>query len=239
MTALRACCSLVTVRDPLWWCFHRRQYAMTRTSFPHDEYFLMMVASMDVVTIQTAAFWSGRLSRGVAVQVGHWVSFLVSQSGPFCYWPREIRSAGSNVSICRHSAPFVRRWISATRFATNVWSVYGDRLIQCTMVLSIHKQILSMSTRKTRLTVAANVARSTAPHSSRRGIVCCFNGATLDFATSRLTCERPLLSMVRRYMLAPYAFSLALQNLWSWILVAALMTVFRLKTTLLKNGSSE
>ena len=72
-----------------------------------------------------------------------------------------------------------------------------------------------MSIHNTRFIVVVNVAKSTAPQSSRRGIVWFFNGATLDFATSRLTCVRPLLSMVHRYTFAPYALSLASQNPWS------------------------
>lgn len=165
----------------------------------------------------------------------------VSQLGPFCQlesyrdsvgdWLHEIKSAGfSDVRICCLSAPFVRCWISAIR--KNVCSMCRDLLIQSsTMVLSVHKSVLSIFMRKILLTVVANVAIQVPRRRVRY-----FNGATLDF-TTRLSCGWPFSLMDQKYIFAPYAFACIVK--WSWISFVALMTVFRLKVMLLRSGSFE
>ena len=63
--------------------------------------------------------------------------------------------------------------------------------------------------------------RSNAPLSSSLGMVSDFSGATFDRAVSSRVWICPSESMLRRYTHAPYVLSLASQNPYNSMLIAA------------------
>jgi hypothetical protein len=131
---------------------------------------------------QIVAFCSGISARGVSAQAGQNSSASGNQDGPCDHTvkrkkssgdcPREMRSAGlSVVGTCLHSEAIVFCWISATRFATKVFSVWGDALIQCnTIVESVQYTVRAMLIVNDCRTVVASEARS-APLNSSLGMV--------------------------------------------------------------------
>jgi len=89
----------------------------------------------------------------------------------------------------------------------------GGDLIQCNaMVESLQKIALLYSIPKTSFASQYNRANSNALHSSNRGIVTGFSGATRDLAHSSLTIVFLSLSLERMYRHASYPTLLASQN---------------------------
>ena len=173
---------------------------------------------------QTAFFCSGISPNGVGIQTGQFSCCCLSHSGP-CFQmvgrrnslgvcPREIKSAGlSSVGTCRQSAMLVFVWISTTRFATKVFNVCGEDLIQwSTIVDSVQYTIRETSIVTEFFTTDISEVRSNAPLNSSCGIVRDFSGATFDRAVSNWVSICPSELILRRYIHAPYAFSLASQK---------------------------
>jgi len=73
-----------------------------------------------------------------------------------------------------------------------------------------------------------NLANSVAAHNSSRGMVNCFNGATLDVEHRRSHVVLSSLSVERMYRQAPYARSLLSQNPCNCMLTASGQITFLL-----------
>lgn len=79
---------------------------------------------------------------------------------------------------------------------------------------SVHHVTADISSLVASFTRRANLKLKTAPNNSRRGIVCCCNGATFVLAVTKLTSTIPSHSE-RRYTTAAYARSEASVNVCS------------------------
>ena len=188
--------SVVRWADGFCLCLHRRHQATTLISLVQDEYRWRRGLSLLFVVRQIVFFCSGMSPDGVGIQIGQFSCCCLSHSGP-CFQmfgrrnslgvcPREIKSAGlSSVDTCRQSAMLVFVWISATRFATNVFNVCGEDLIHwSTIVESVQYTIRETSIVREFFTTDISEVRSNAPLNSGLGIVRDFSGATFDRAVS-------------------------------------------------------
>jgi len=124
-----------------------------------------------------------------SLREGHEVANCWSHFGPchhsyrftiFCVTPREMRSAGfSRVLTCFQSLMLVVSWVRATLLAMNVFHlIASEEIHDKTIVESVQRWTLWISTFNIGKTLSVCSASNTAPNSSNLGKVTFFTGVS-------------------------------------------------------------
>lgn len=143
-----------------------------------------------------ASCWASSFPSCVGRGLGHSDSARSRNDGPFhhveltersfAFRPREGMSAGFNSpGQCLHESLDVKLRISSTRCCTYCFHILSFFIQQRVVMESVQLNVLNCLTVEVNL--LTSLARRTVPSNSRRGIVCFFIGATLDFEATKLT----------------------------------------------------
>jgi len=201
-----------------WWrCFNLKQYPIIRTILVNNEYRSNRRSKMSsvLVVVNATVNWDSGclvLSSGFERVLGQLVGSSYKNSDPphQSGWlrssdgkrPLDAQSTGLTlVGTYRHMEGVVRSCNWLTQLATNVVQQCGDDFIHANVVIEsvqacVH--VMSMTGDNTSTTDFSSFATSSAPHSSRRGMVTRLSGATLDFAVTRWQITGTL-----KYLLTP------------------------------------